>query len=330
LTARRSSADTAAAFLARYERRAGELALSAQAGIEWLSFSPVYPKPSVSNSNFTGAHAFRPEAARSLCGYLLRERAGEPADDVARRCTWCKRVVAGIAAGRDSSVLAAVDAHEVDDIAAAGSSQEPAASPAAELAPPPAAELGMKICTRCKMRPALAGRPGPYRCAECAASPAKRERNRRYRDDRPRARMIGRAEIARQVRAHAEVDTDEPSVETPARPVTRGDCENEPRPCPWVACKHHLYLDINPQTGSIKINFPDLEPWELKHTCALDVAERGGITLEEVGEIMNLTRERIRQVEVRGLLKIKMASPSADELGARPDSLAAAGIEVEA
>jgi hypothetical protein len=88
------------------------------------------------------------------------------------------------------------------------------------------------------------------------------------------------------------------------------------RPCPWVACKHHLYLDINPETGSIKINFPDLEPWELKNTCALDVAERGGITLEEVGEIMNLTRERIRQVEVRGLLKLKMGSPSPDELGA--------------
>jgi len=75
-----------------------------------------------------------------------------------------------------------------------------------------------------------------------------------------------------------------------------------------VACKHHLYLDVNPETGSIKINFPDLEPWEMNETCALDVADRSGITLEEVGEIMNLTRERIRQVEVRGLLKLKTAS----------------------
>jgi len=33
------------------------------------------------------------------------------------------------------------------------------------------------------------------------------------------------------------------------------------------------------------------------------------VTLEEVGEILNLTRERIRQVEVRGLLKLKMAAP---------------------
>jgi DNA-directed RNA polymerase sigma subunit (sigma70/sigma32) len=31
---------------------------------------------------------------------------------------------------------------------------------------------------------------------------------------------------------------------------------------------------------------------------------------------MNLTRERIRQVEVRGLIKLKMSSPSPEELGA--------------
>ena len=44
--------------------------------------------------------------------------------------------------------------------------------------------------------------------------------------------------------------------------------------------------------------------WELRETCALDVAERGGLTLEEVGEILNLTRERIRQVEAAGLKKL--------------------------
>jgi DNA-directed RNA polymerase sigma subunit (sigma70/sigma32) len=42
----------------------------------------------------------------------------------------------------------------------------------------------------------------------------------------------------------------------------------------------------------------------MRETCSLDVADRGGITLEEVGEILNLTRERIRQVEVRGLRKL--------------------------
>ena len=91
------------------------------------------------------------------------------------------------------------------------------------------------------------------------------------------------------------------------RPKTRGECSNVARPCPYVSCKYHLYVDINPTTGSIKVNFPDREVWELSHSCALDVAERGGTTLEEVGEILNLTRERIRQVEVRGLLRLKEA-----------------------
>jgi Sigma-70, region 4 len=96
------------------------------------------------------------------------------------------------------------------------------------------------------------------------------------------------------------------------RPANRGECKDMPRPCPFVSCKHHLYLDVNPETGSIKLNFPDLEVWEMRETCSLDVADRGGITLEEVGEILNLTRERIRQVEVRGLLKLKMGEPGND------------------
>lgn len=98
-----------------------------------------------------------------------------------------------------------------------------------------------------------------------------------------------------------------PDVEI-VRPETRGECQHgahAERPCPFVSCKHHLYLDVNDRTGSIKLNFPDLEVWELPETCALDIADRGGITLEEVGEIMNLTRERIRQLETRGLAKLK-------------------------
>jgi hypothetical protein len=140
-----------------------------------------------------------------------------------------------------------------------------------------------------------------------------RKVRRRRRRTRPRSKTIAMKRLTREELRQGALMY--PPVDIP-RPTSRAECREELRPCPWVACKHHLYLDINPETGSIKINFPDLEPWELKHTCALDVAERGGITLEEVGEIMNLTRERIRQVEVRGLLKLKMGSPSPDELGA--------------
>lgn len=142
---------------------------------------------------------------------------------------------------------------------------------------------------------------------EAGAPPAvSRKVRRRSRRTRPRSRTIAMKRLTREeLRLGALLN---PPVDIP-RPRTRVECENEIRPCPWVACKHHLYLDVNPETGSIKINFPDLEPWEMNETCALDVADRSGITLEEVGEIMNLTRERIRQVEVRGLLKLKMSSP---------------------
>lgn len=81
------------------------------------------------------------------------------------------------------------------------------------------------------------------------------------------------------------------------RPKTRGDCVGGHRPCPFVSCRHHLYLDVNPRTGSLKLNFPHLEPWELKETCSLDVADMGGKMLEEVGELANITRERARQIE---------------------------------
>jgi hypothetical protein len=89
------------------------------------------------------------------------------------------------------------------------------------------------------------------------------------------------------------------------KPRTRAECVDGPRPCPYVSCQHHLYLDVSSRTGAIKLNFPDLEVWDMNETCALDVADRGGTTLEDVGAIMNLTRERIRQVEVKALAKLE-------------------------
>jgi hypothetical protein len=89
------------------------------------------------------------------------------------------------------------------------------------------------------------------------------------------------------------------------KPKNRSECLKLKRPCLFVSCKYHLFLDVNPDTKSIKFNFPGKEVWELKETCALDVADKGGVTLEEVGAIMNLTRERIRQVEMRALQKLR-------------------------
>ncbi len=126
-------------------------------------------------------------------------------------------------------------------------------------------------------------------------------------DEPKRPKTMSRREMLREQRRRERAG-DVVEVEAYDRPKHRSECVSAPRPCLYVACKHHLYLDVNPETGSIKLNFPDKEPWELEETCALDVAERGGVTLEEVGDILNLTRERVRQVEVTGLTKMREQS----------------------
>lgn len=111
------------------------------------------------------------------------------------------------------------------------------------------------------------------------------------------------------------------------RPVQREDClqgPNAERPCPFVSCKHHLALDVNPRSGAIKHNFPDLEVWEMAETCALDVADRGGVVLEELGALMNLTRERIRQLEMRALAKVRPVAVEALRDYAEPAAAAEA------
>ncbi len=137
------------------------------------------------------------------------------------------------------------------------------------------------------------------------------EEDESRRSDRVRARTISikrlsKRELERGRQLYPEI------VEH--RPMMRDACvqgEHAERPCPFVSCTHHLYLDVNERTGSIKLNFPNMEVWDLPESCALDIADRGGITLEEVGEIMNLTRERIRQLETRGLSKLKALSEMA-------------------
>ena len=129
----------------------------------------------------------------------------------------------------------------------------------------------------------------------------EQRRSRRKRD--VRARTIS---VKRMTKRELEMGRMlYPDVEDVQKPKVREDCAQAERPCPFVSCKHHLYLDVSARTGAIKLNFPDLEVWEMTETCALDVADRGGTTLEEVGAIMNLTRERIRQVEVKGLAKLE-------------------------
>lgn len=117
------------------------------------------------------------------------------------------------------------------------------------------------------------------------------------------------------------------------RPKTRGDCVNVPRPCPYVSCRHNLYLDIAENTGALRMNYPrppeegrgrsarslEKEVWELDQygTCSLDIAEEGEHTLEQLAEITGLTRERIRQVEAYAKAML-LGGQALDEFAVNP------------
>jgi hypothetical protein len=141
----------------------------------------------------------------------------------------------------------------------------------------------------------------PVEAVEGDGVTREQRRSRRKRDIRARTISVKRM-------SKREIELGRlmyPDLDDVVKPTKREDCGQAQRPCPFVSCKHHLYLDVSARTGAIKVNFPDLEVWEMTESCAIDVADRGGTTLEEVGAIMNLTRERVRQVEVTGLAKLE-------------------------
>ncbi len=90
------------------------------------------------------------------------------------------------------------------------------------------------------------------------------------------------------------------------RPKTRADCQNVPRPCPYVSCKFNAYLSIY-DNGTIQVT-QDCEPEDVPpaNSCVLDVAERPDVTLQDIGKVMGITRERARQIEVEACIKLFM------------------------
>jgi len=120
------------------------------------------------------------------------------------------------------------------------------------------------------------------------------------------------------------IDEPDPTVRTlvPNRPNTRAECPPKDhegrRRCPYVGCRHHLYLEAMPPTSLGKkrmlINWPDIDPTELPETCSLDVAEQGGLTLDEVGQLLNICRERTRQCELEAKENIARRHPELAKL----------------
>lgn len=112
------------------------------------------------------------------------------------------------------------------------------------------------------------------------------------------------------------------------RPRTRADCAGGVRPCPWISCRHNLYLDVH--HGTVKLAHPDVDPADMPAdcSCALDVAERGPSTFDHVGLALNMTRAGADQVAFRAAAKLTEHADLADFAGheeARLGALAEAG-----
>jgi len=92
------------------------------------------------------------------------------------------------------------------------------------------------------------------------------------------------------------------------RPVRRSDCAEMPRPCPFVSCAEHAYFQVK-ASGNLTFNHPRVAPENMQHSCLSDViseAEKnGGMTLAEIGSVLGLTRERVRQIEARAQAKLR-------------------------
>ena len=99
----------------------------------------------------------------------------------------------------------------------------------------------------------------------------------------------------------------EPKPVSLTRPRSRAECAGGVRPCPWVSCRYHLYLDVRAD-GVLRVNFPDKEPDELPISCALDVAGDGPRTLDAIAGLMGMSKERARQLEAAGMESMRRAA----------------------
>ncbi len=89
------------------------------------------------------------------------------------------------------------------------------------------------------------------------------------------------------------------------RPRTRGECQGGVRPCPFVSCRYHLFLDIDEETREIHLNYPGKEIFELENTCSLDIAEKGEVPLPEVARILNVGQKAVRNLVSRSLATVR-------------------------
>lgn len=75
---------------------------------------------------------------------------------------------------------------------------------------------------------------------------------------------------------------------------TGGACLSTNHPCAESACRYHAACQTTAE--SLEIMRGD--------RCALRLAARGPLTLEEIGRSLGITRERVRQIESLGIRRM--------------------------
>lgn len=92
--------------------------------------------------------------------------------------------------------------------------------------------------------------------------------------------------------------------------ITRGACRRLAGPCPHTVCRFNLTSERRDNRGAkpAQLHLP-----VVRETCALEAADQGGMTLEEIASRLSLTRERVRQIEL-GALKKLWAKLAADDV----------------
>jgi hypothetical protein len=94
--------------------------------------------------------------------------------------------------------------------------------------------------------------------------------------------------------------------------LTRADCCDGPRPCPFISCRHHLFEELAPRILKVKRDKLGDQTDErllrvlmgMEYSCSLDWAEKGPNTLDQIGQMFGVTRERIRQIQDKGLKRL--------------------------
>jgi len=83
---------------------------------------------------------------------------------------------------------------------------------------------------------------------------------------------------------------------------TDGACMDLVAPCDRIDCRYNVI-----ELESIRVGRPAEHIQDATEPCALRLADRGGMTLQEVADVIGVSRERIRQIEESALRRMRRA-----------------------